>query len=69
LAGEPGRTRVPKIIRQYLKPGQRIFVGVVSPLVPEYKIRKKYATASWRRRDPIQWNNLAHGRLRFLAYL
>jgi methionine synthase II (cobalamin-independent) len=34
LAGEPDRTRVLKIIRKYLKPGQRIFIGVVSPLDP-----------------------------------
>ena len=34
LAGEPDRTRVLKIIRQFLKPGQRIFIGVVSPIDP-----------------------------------
>jgi 5-methyltetrahydropteroyltriglutamate--homocysteine methyltransferase len=34
LAGEPDRTRVLKIIRKYLKPGQRIFIGVVSPIDP-----------------------------------
>jgi 5-methyltetrahydropteroyltriglutamate--homocysteine methyltransferase len=34
LAGEPDRTRVLKIIRQYLKPGHRIFIGVVSPIDP-----------------------------------
>ncbi len=34
LAGEPDRVRVLKVIRQYLKPGQRIFVGVVSPIDP-----------------------------------
>ena len=34
LAGEPNRARVLKIIRKYLKPGQRIFVGVVSPIDP-----------------------------------
>jgi signal transduction histidine kinase len=32
LADEPDRTRVLKIIRQYLKPGHRIFVGVISPM-------------------------------------
>src|SRR4029077_8037086 len=31
LAGELDRTRVLKIIRQYLKPGHGIFSGVVSP--------------------------------------
>jgi 5-methyltetrahydropteroyltriglutamate--homocysteine methyltransferase len=34
LAGELDRTRVLKIIRQYLKPGHRIFIGVVSPIDP-----------------------------------
>ena len=34
LAGEPDRVRVLKIIRKYLKPGQRVFVGVVSPIDP-----------------------------------
>lgn len=32
LAGEPDRVRVLKIIRQFLKPDQRVFVGVVSPI-------------------------------------
>ena len=34
LAGESERTRVLKIIRQYMKPHQRIFVGVISPIDP-----------------------------------
>jgi 5-methyltetrahydropteroyltriglutamate--homocysteine methyltransferase len=34
LAGESDRVRVLKIIRQYLKPGRRVFVGVVSPIDP-----------------------------------
>lgn len=34
LAGEKDRERVLKIIRQYLKPSQRAFVGVVSPIAP-----------------------------------
>jgi 5-methyltetrahydropteroyltriglutamate--homocysteine methyltransferase len=34
LAGEPDRVRVLEIIRQYMRPGQRIFVGVVSPISP-----------------------------------
>jgi 5-methyltetrahydropteroyltriglutamate--homocysteine methyltransferase len=34
LAGEPDRTRVLKIIRKYLKPDQRAFVGVVAPIDP-----------------------------------
>ena len=34
LAGEPDRVRVLKIIRQYIKPDQRVFVGVVAPIDP-----------------------------------
>jgi len=34
LAGETDRKRVLKIIRQYMKPGQRVFVGVVAPIDP-----------------------------------
>jgi 5-methyltetrahydropteroyltriglutamate--homocysteine methyltransferase len=34
LAREPDRVRVLKTIRQYMKPDQRVFVGVVSPIDP-----------------------------------
>jgi 5-methyltetrahydropteroyltriglutamate--homocysteine methyltransferase len=34
LAGEKDRVHVLKIIRQYLKPDQRAFVGVISPIDP-----------------------------------
>lgn len=34
LAGEKDRERVLKIIREYLRPEQRVFVGVVSPIDP-----------------------------------
>ena len=34
LAGEKDRERVLKIIRRYLKPDQRVFVGVVAPIDP-----------------------------------
>jgi 5-methyltetrahydropteroyltriglutamate--homocysteine methyltransferase len=34
LAGERDRTHVLKIIRQYLKPEHRVFVGVVAPIDP-----------------------------------
>lgn len=34
LAGERDRVRVLKIIRRYMKPDQRIFVGVVAPIDP-----------------------------------
>ena len=35
LAGERDRVRVLKIIREHLKPDQRVFVGVVSPIDPK----------------------------------
>lgn len=41
LAGEPDRTRVLKIIRQYIKPGHRIFIGVVSPIDPRMEHPKE----------------------------
>jgi Methionine synthase II (cobalamin-independent) len=41
LAGEPDRTRVLKIIRKYLKPQQRIFIGVVSPIDPQIENPKE----------------------------
>jgi 5-methyltetrahydropteroyltriglutamate--homocysteine methyltransferase len=34
LAGEPDRARVLRIIRDHMKPGQRVFVGVVAPIDP-----------------------------------
>ena len=34
LAGERDRVRVLKIIGDYMKPGQRVFVGVVAPINP-----------------------------------
>ncbi|MEA2572696.1 MAG: 5-methyltetrahydropteroyltriglutamate--homocysteine methyltransferase [Acidobacteriota bacterium] len=34
LAGEKDRTHVLKIIRRYMKPDQRVFVGVVAPIDP-----------------------------------
>jgi 5-methyltetrahydropteroyltriglutamate--homocysteine methyltransferase len=34
LAGEPDRRRVLRVIRGCLKPGQRVFVGVVAPIDP-----------------------------------
>ncbi|HYH42808.1 MAG TPA: 5-methyltetrahydropteroyltriglutamate--homocysteine methyltransferase [Burkholderiales bacterium] len=34
MAGEPDRVRALKIIRQHLKPDQRVFVGVVAPIHP-----------------------------------
>jgi 5-methyltetrahydropteroyltriglutamate--homocysteine methyltransferase len=41
LADEPDRTRVLKIIRRYLRPGHRIFIGVVSPIDPRIEHPKE----------------------------
>ena len=41
LAGEADRTRVLKIIRRYLKPEHRIFIGVVSPIDPRIENPKE----------------------------
>ncbi len=41
LAGEPDRLRVLKIIRQYLRPEHRIFIGVVSPIDPRIEDPKE----------------------------
>ena len=34
LAGEPDRRRILKMIRQHMKPGQRVFVGVIETINP-----------------------------------
>ena len=34
LAGEPDRLRVLRMIRDHMKPGQRVFVGVIAPIDP-----------------------------------
>ena len=34
LAGEPDRKRVLAMIREFMQPGQRVFVGVVAPIDP-----------------------------------
>jgi 5-methyltetrahydropteroyltriglutamate--homocysteine methyltransferase len=41
LAGEPDRTRVLRMIRRYLEPGHRIFIGVVSPIDPRVELPKE----------------------------
>jgi methionine synthase II (cobalamin-independent) len=41
LAGEPDRVRVLKMIRDHLKPGQRIFVGVIAPIDPQIETPEK----------------------------
>ena len=43
LAGEPDPPRVLEIIRRHMKPDQRIFVGVVSPIDPRIDTPKEVA--------------------------
>src|SRR5438105_13457116 len=38
LAGEKDRVRVLKIIRQHMKPGHRVFVGVIAPIDPRVEM-------------------------------
>ncbi|MEO8629712.1 MAG: 5-methyltetrahydropteroyltriglutamate--homocysteine methyltransferase, partial [Betaproteobacteria bacterium] len=41
LAGEADRPRVLKIIRAYMKPDQRVFVGVVAPIDPHVETEEE----------------------------
>jgi 5-methyltetrahydropteroyltriglutamate--homocysteine methyltransferase len=41
LAGEADRVRALKIIRQHLKPDQRVFVGVVAPIDPRVEMAEE----------------------------
>jgi 5-methyltetrahydropteroyltriglutamate--homocysteine methyltransferase len=41
LAGETDPVRVLKIIREYMKPGQRIFVGVIAPIDPRLEAQEE----------------------------
>jgi 5-methyltetrahydropteroyltriglutamate--homocysteine methyltransferase len=41
LAGEADRIRVLKIIRQYMRPDQRVFIGVVAPIDPRIESREE----------------------------
>src|SRR5260370_3013182 len=41
LAGERDRRHALKIIRKYLKPNQRVFVGVIAPIDPHIKTPQK----------------------------
>jgi 5-methyltetrahydropteroyltriglutamate--homocysteine methyltransferase len=44
LAGEPDREHVLRIIREHMKPGQRIFVGVVAPISPVIETPEEVCT-------------------------
>ena len=70
LAGEKDRVRVLKIIRQYLQPDQRAFVGVVSPIDPRVEtpeeVRDRVLEAAQYHPARPTGND---GRLRLLAFL
>jgi len=57
LAGEAGRTRVLKIIRDHRKPYQRIFVGVVAPIDPRLETPEEVPdrTLEAARYLPMEW--------------
>jgi 5-methyltetrahydropteroyltriglutamate--homocysteine methyltransferase len=50
LAGEPDRVRILQIVKQHLKPDQRVFVGVISPIDPHiespYVVRERVLEAA-----------------------
>jgi 5-methyltetrahydropteroyltriglutamate--homocysteine methyltransferase len=58
LAGEKDRTRVLKIIREYIKPGQRIFVGVVAPIDPRVETAEDVRNRVLEAADYIPINQL-----------
>jgi 5-methyltetrahydropteroyltriglutamate--homocysteine methyltransferase len=68
LAGEKNRPRVLEMIRQYLKPDQRAFVGVVSPIDPHIdtpeEVRDRVLEAAEYIPTGTTWH---HRRLRLLA--
>ena len=53
LAGEPDRTRVLKIIRDHLKPGQCVFVGVVAPDRPAHRDARRDLRSNSSKRHNI----------------
>ena len=69
LAGETDRVRVLKIIRDYMKPDQRIFVGVVAPIDPRIEtpeeVRDRVLEAAKYIPDRATGH---HRRLRLLAF-
>ena len=59
LAGEKDRPRTLKIIRQHLKPGQRVFVGVVAPIDPRVETAEEVRDRSWRRPNTFRSSSSA----------
>jgi 5-methyltetrahydropteroyltriglutamate--homocysteine methyltransferase len=58
LAGEKNRTRILEIIRQYLKPEQRAFIGVVSSIDPHVDSPKEVRDRVLEAADCIPLNQL-----------
>jgi len=58
LAGEKNRTRILKIIRQYLKPDQQVFIGVISPIDPHVDSAKEVRERVLEAADCIPLNQL-----------
>ena len=58
LAGERDRAHVLRIIRQYMKPDHRVFVGVVAPIDPHIETPRKCGTASSKRRSTFRSTQL-----------
>ena len=69
LAGEADRVRVLKIIRDYMKPDQRIFIGVVSPIDPRIETAEEIRDRILEAAKYIPSRTTGHhGRLRILAF-
>ena len=70
LAGEKDRVRVLKIIREHMKPDQRIFVGVVAPIDPRIETPEEVRDRILEAAEYIPIEQLGtYRRLRLLAFL
>ena len=70
LAGEKDRARVLGIVREHLKPGQRVFVGVINPIDPRVETPEEVRDRVLEAARYIPVEQLGHlRRLRVLAVL
>ncbi len=70
LAGEKDRVRVLEIIREHLKPGQRVFVGVIAPIDPRIETPEEVRDRVLEAAEYIPLRAARdHGRLRLLPLL
>ena len=70
LAGESDRARVLKIIREHMKPDQRVFVGVVAPIDPRVETPEEVRDRVLEAAEYIPARATGHDRrLRLLAVL